>query len=587
MRTVSLPRETPTRRRSRAPRSDVPAPLHIIKRTKTVEFRPNTKRDTSNGSMDCGPDRPLSVVKKRQGRPLADEVAPGVNIPRIGNSVATADRIPPAQRHFQPEARQWGFSGQRTSSSGTTRRRYSTQSRDTSDGSSAGQPPSLGFLDNISVIEPFESHSPVQMDTSFSSMPISVDCNDDCHLLVPRLSVTAEVQTSNHAISTVWAAIEISVQLARPFTYSLPNQNPNDGFLSPNPLRVGSVSRFGYLYNVQVDVFPVPGTAVIEVIQNNKERNLGLGSSMLVLAKVRIDHQGLRQPDRAIAQKSNKLIADLESELGVASIKYLQVRVRYCHSGFPKSSSVTPTGGTTDYQTQLETTATCVIDQQALNSPSCASPARSCLGSLAGIVASYWGPFRANEILSQETCHQSSSAVAADLTSADNRRSTAAQDGPDYRKKTDTSAYTPFPRRRVGLQAPSPEQGEDPARKIWTEMRRRISGSRPKMRASNTVSPDATTPLMNPERPSSFTGSLRIKSDVDRRRELLRDVALRNKRSIGAESLKSLVPSMRNLEMSSREAWGDSSSSLSNAHNKENFPTERRKEGRWSLGAWW
>lgn len=104
------------------------------------------------------------------------------------------------------------------------------------------------------------------------------------------------------------------------------------------------------------------------------------------------------------------------------------------------------------------------------------------------------------------------------------------------------------------------------------------------MRTGNAGGLSATAAPTISGRAAINTGSMKIKSDVDRRRELIRDVALRNKRSIGADSLKSLVPSMMNLDISGREAWGGPSSST---FNKENVPPERRKEGRWSLAGWW
>ncbi|KAI0871655.1 hypothetical protein GGS24DRAFT_470416 [Hypoxylon argillaceum] len=417
------------------------------------------------------------------------------------------------------------------------------------------------------------------MDASFSSIPMSADYSDDCHLLVPRISVTPGVQSFDGTISTVWAAIEISVQLSRPFTDGLLDSHPDSAFLLSNPLRPGSVSRFGYLYNLQVDVIPVQQTTVIEVIQG-ENKSLNLGSSMLILAKVQIDARQSRQPNKAITQRSNELIADLECELGVPTMRYLQARLRYRHSGFPVSNSIAPINGTIDCQTSLETTVTGVIEQQALNGASALSIASSSGSSLFDIVASYWGPFRANEIFSRKAYDQPITAVKGTTKFSNNLKTTSTEDIPTYQPEKVLDPFTPMPRRPVGIQPSSPD--EDPARKIWTEMRRRSSRSRP-----SAENPPTTTAMSIFGRISANTGSLsslRMRSEVDRRREVIRDVALRNKRSIGADSLKSLVPSMMNLDVSSKESWGDESS---NTSNKENVPPERRKEGRWSIAGWW
>ncbi|KAI1752613.1 hypothetical protein F4782DRAFT_540271 [Xylaria castorea] len=488
-----------------------------------------------------------------------------------------------AQRQSKSQAPLRWFSRQRTSSSGTTCRRYSSQSCSlSSDQSSIGQSPSTGFLDEISTLEPRESRSLAHMDTSFSSMPTSAGYSDDCHLLVPHISITPEVQTFNNSISTVWATIEISVRLSRPYTDKILDANLEDSSLLSNPLRVGSVSRFGYLYNLQVDVFPTSQTAIIEVIVD-KKRLLNLGSTILVLAKVRIDCRQRQQPHGAMIRKSNELIADLESELGLAHIKYLQVCLQYHHSGFSTSNNATPTDGAIDCQTQLKTTATGVIDQHALHSPLSTSHVRASENSLFDIVASYWGPLRANDIFSQKT-HRADSVVANNTTLINNHKAIAAKDSFTHQMTTPFNPFTSLPQRQANLQPPSLEQEDDPARRIWAEMRRRTSGSRPTIPATNAGNLSAAAVRTLTERVPTAISPMKMKSEVDRRRETIRDVALRNKRSIGAESLKSLVPSMMNLEMSSKEAWGDSSS---NTSNKENIPPERRKEGRWSFAGWW
>ncbi|KAI1300069.1 hypothetical protein F5Y03DRAFT_242525 [Xylaria venustula] len=573
MRASSLPRANPPARKSDTATSDIPSPLHIIKRTKTVEFRPTEKRETSTGSIDYGPDRPLSVMKKRRCREPALE-----SISKIGEPMSKADYVSTVQQQ-QPKPRaalRW-LSRHRTSSSGTTvRRRDLRDCSVSSDRSSTGQSSSLGFIDEESTLEPFESCCAATRDTSLSSLLTSADYSDDCHLLVPRISITPEVQISNDGVSTVWAAIEISAQLSLPFTNDMLSLRSGNNLPLSNPLRAGSASRFGLLYNIHVDVIPVPQTVVVDVIQDEKKRKLGLGSSMLILAKIRMDHRQ-RQPDRAMIQKSKKLIADLESELGASGIKYLQVRLRYNHSGFPASNEAISADGTTDWQTHLETTLTGVITQQDLHpSPSSSSTDGR---RLFGLVASYWGPIRANDIFSKPYRLANPVYLRNSTALADSRNAMTTEDYFAYQTAKERNPFSPLPQIPVGLDGSSP-QGEDPARKIWTEMRSKTLRSRPIGHTNNL--PSIATPNI-PERGSIHSGSLKMRPDVDSRRDMIRDAALRNKRSIGADSLKSLVPSMMNLDISSEETWSDSSPA---AFNKENVPPERRKEGRWSLG-WW
>jgi hypothetical protein len=109
------------------------------------------------------------------------------------------------------------------------------------------------------------------MDTSFSNMPPD-NYTADCHILIPRISITPEVHTSNNAVSTVWAAIEIFVQLSSPCANGTLHADAGEGSNLSSPLRAGSVSRFGHLYNLQVDVLPVSQTAIVDVIQDNNKR---------------------------------------------------------------------------------------------------------------------------------------------------------------------------------------------------------------------------------------------------------------------------------------------------------------------------
>lgn len=281
---MSLPRGNPSPWKTQAPKSDIPSPLHIIKRTKTVEFRHNANRETSNGSIDYGLDRPLSVMKKRQcpgpigqiasrTRTREKQTTNGKSSFKMSALKPNADWISSAQRQPKSQAPLRWFSRQRTSSSGTTCRRHNPQSRSSSsDRSSIEQSSSISVLDEVSTLEPCESQSLAQMDNSLSIIPPSADYGDDCHLLVPHISITPEVQTSNNAMSTVWAAIEISVQLSRPYTDTILDANLDDSSLLSNPLRVGSVSRFGYLYNLRVDIFPTSQTAIMEVIEGDQKR---------------------------------------------------------------------------------------------------------------------------------------------------------------------------------------------------------------------------------------------------------------------------------------------------------------------------
>ncbi|KAI1436078.1 hypothetical protein GGR50DRAFT_693461 [Xylaria sp. CBS 124048] len=567
--------------------SDIPSPLHIIKRTKTVEFHPRTRREISNSSVDYGPDQPLNVAKKRQRRGPASEethstrtyedqaveVQPTRETASPMPSAVTASQV---RQPSKPQSRLSWFSRQRAStssaSSGTTCRRYNLRgSSMSSHGSSIGRLPSSEYVEEADS-EPFESRSSMQIDTSILSTPAPPI--DDCHLLVPRISITPEVEMSNNAISMAWVAIEISVQLSRPY-HDTARHPYVDESLVTSPPRAGSVSRFGYIYDLQVDVLPVPQTVIIQVLQDNNKKSLSLGSTMLVLARIQIDRRRLTQASKPTAPKPDELIADIEKQLGAALFKCLQVRLRYKHSGFAALDQAVPTAGTMDYQTRLETTVSGVIEQQALR-PFLRSPRAGTDGaSLFDIVASYWGPVRANEIFHCGAAFRQGNRNAGTVTRNNVITTTApvtsvqqygastvlAATQQNIRFRADPDPSTPVARRQGKSPPPPPPRSEspdleDPAHRIWTAMRRRSSHMRrPSLRSGNVGSlfhaattAGGGTPTFS-EKAATITASSRMRGDVDRRRDLIRDVALRNQRSIGMDSLKSLVPSMMSLEM--------------------------------------
>lgn len=260
MRATSLPKVNPPAGELKSLSSDIPSPLHIIKRTKTVEFRPSEKRDMSSGSVDYGPDRPLSVMKKRHcQRQAVDYFDIGDHTPKPGDTISTQQPRPRAPLRWL---------SRRTSSTGTTRRRYEPRScSGYSDASS-----NLGYLDEASSTETSESRCSARIDTSFSSIPTPTYYGDDCHLLVPFVSITPEVITLHNGISTLWAAIEISARLSLPYSNDMLTSQSNADRLLSNPLRVGSVARFGTIYDLQTDVIPIPHTTIVRVIKDSQKR---------------------------------------------------------------------------------------------------------------------------------------------------------------------------------------------------------------------------------------------------------------------------------------------------------------------------
>ncbi|KAK0715752.1 hypothetical protein B0H67DRAFT_581519 [Lasiosphaeris hirsuta] len=249
-----------------------------------------------------------------------------------------------------------------------------------------------------------------------------------------------------------------------------------------------------------------------------------------------------RHPARGghIRQSSEDLIQDLEHHLGSTMTEYLQVRLTYRHSGFPRrtasppspsSPDVTPIAkpidGIVDMQTTLETTARAVIKRH--NSASMWSPRPTPQPTpLFEIIALHWGPVSASEVMRRVVSSRTPSRrVVSNLptvqgstaaTAAASERGSGSEDTmrpgpgtPPPAAPGPASALPrtapPIPRRQTSLHKasmpqPSPygsregadraalpiwptaaddiaeddDPGHDRARQIWTEIHRATTG---------------------------------------------------------------------------------------------------------------
>ncbi|KAL7627536.1 hypothetical protein AAE478_001729 [Parahypoxylon ruwenzoriense] len=627
--------------------ADIPSPLHIIKRGKSMQVLRSNLRNTSSDSFNGGPDQPLTVVKNRKSqsrvcgskghreingpahggvserrsqsvtidtgeafqlqwgslffinrevvvsKKACDPVTPKVSkasAPRRSSSLQVKQPVSPT---FLTKLR--SLSKGRTLSSRTTRRRYDSRvssgcsdgslfklsdesvagSCDLSSGPDNPEPPS--FLS--------ESESYVFDDNPFASVQTFNGNAPDPYVLVPHVSVTPESRTLNDGQSNLWVAIEISGQLFRPHTgnssQSLPYASESQPPFIPVHHCDAGLSRYGYLYDIKVDILPTTESSVVDLIGDTAIRTVSPGSSHLILACIRLGASRAYQP-RASKRVSDTLIADLESQLGDIRIEYMQVRVNYCHSGFPAFGASLSEDGISAYQTRLETATTGTIKRQ--NPTSMWSPRPTPISNpLFTVIASHWGPTRANEVMHKIMSNRSSPRRAG--TSQTSR-------GEDIVKPPSrTGTAPPVPRRQASLKRSSPEKITDPARKIWTEMRRTSSGHRPAFHVSKANRLPAATTFVDVPNPGAAArpapARSESKAEVQRQRELIRETAVRNKRSIGADSLKSLVPSVAETSPGDKENRKSVPDSPSPRGKQDLHFDGRKREGRWSLGGWW
>lgn len=222
--------------------------------------------------------------------------------------------------------------------------------------------------------------------------------------------------------------------------------------------------RYGCLYDLSIEILPTDNSEVIEVIDDKActrygplatktssptlirfqmshcrlssltlrfqtRTTLHLGSRLLLLVHVRLLPTAPRcnsRSSRHRRQSSDDLIEDLEYHLGSTKLDYLQVLIRYQHSGFSQRAwlpRTTTIDGIMSLKTMVETTAIAAIKLQG--SSSLWSP-RDALqpNPLFEIIASHWGAETTSDVIRRilssrslpsqrrETIHQQSSLPA-------------------------------------------------------------------------------------------------------------------------------------------------------------------------------
>ena len=312
------------------------------------------------------------------------------------------------------------------------------------------------------------------------------------------------------------------------------------------------------------------------------------GQTRLILAKISLGKS--RPTSSSCSTSSADLLTDLESHLGDTYHPYLTVRLSYKHSGFQNSEGNVPAAyDKGSHITHLQTDVVTVIKRH--NSQSAWSPRTSQMayqpsdynplmrivrqhlpsdeaaGMLAKLVDGHHqypflqpavnigGPSEDTAMpVDNSLCSKAPSIVRTSL------HDVIALEGPLSSSEICQSSTGSFARFKGPPRALSDET--DPARKIWCEMRRSSRG-RPSRNAWGGLSNDEyTEDDLTPTRKSfsaatssTFDGPSSLGStqhanrhhreeSIDYERNLIMDIALKNKRSLGAETLRSMAPSI-------------------------------------------
>jgi hypothetical protein len=327
-----------------------------------------------------------------------------------------------------------------------------------------------------------------------------------------------------------------------------------------------SVSRFSHLASAEVN------------------RILQLGQTALVLSRIKLP--ACKKARHHMEDYSANLLEELEQQLGNIATKCLSIEVSYYNSLFPAHRGMAIDDGLSYYATKLCTKADAVIARHTENSTwTRVESTRPDLGSsrLARLINEHYNISKAKDIMKRIASTQEMSG----------RRSLLQHRGIEIGRTWNNSSDTIVPHKQARSQSdivfPTYENenmivsgleplidltsqisaeveandqadihkgldkaGEiDPARKIWNEMRRSSRG--PQQRPSLLLSRERNREASHSSHETSVFKLSSNNSAIDMcdnddefggrsMMQEIKEIALRNKRSIGADTLKSMAP---------------------------------------------
>ena len=323
-------------------------------------------------------------------------------------------------------------------------------------------------------------------------------------------------------------------------------------------------------------------SSVLEIIGNlHESKTIYAGETHLILAKLRIARVTKATSHIRESSTSDELIADLESHLGDIVTSYLSVRLTYKHSGFLhyKRTAINWEGGMSSHTTRLQTEASAVIKRRNLQSawsPRTSREVNSPLevNPLIKLIEMHLPINQAHEAIrrlgderiqipmarrlrngsevaggsSEETVKASAgSGFAARIESTLSMSIIHPQPGPTTLKDSKTMSDKSIAQLENQDTHPTPQS--DPARKIWTEMRRHSRGHRDHRCSVSATHHSTDSDDCSPSRLGSSV-------TVDDERKRIQETALRNKRSVGADTLRSIAPSLGKAKGSTIGGFG-------------------------------
>jgi hypothetical protein len=328
---------------------------------------------------------------------------------------------------------------------------------------------------------------------------------------------------------------------------------------------------------MRIKAQPPRGCALLDYI-GDLSFQLNALETRFVLAKIRVG--GVDSNPSPPTQDPEILMAELQNHLGETLTHYLTVQATYKHSGFTEweGSSATREGTyahSSFHQTEVRVAIKRHDPLSAWSPRNSETFNRSPHSNLFYELIERHLPAdkaaQALEIICKDQPHTlSNMRCASGRVAPVHARGSISRDAfvaasrpqtPLSRAKSSTTVgpvvtSPPSPVRRI-LPGEEEEEANDPARKIWAGMRQASAGGRPRRHPRKSISADhynAVNEVSSPDRHSSSQSLIESPHDqsfdnlddsgIELERSKIKQVALRNQRSVGTETLRSMAPSI-------------------------------------------
>ncbi|KAK2046472.1 hypothetical protein LZ31DRAFT_462273, partial [Colletotrichum somersetense] len=199
-------------------------------------------------------------------------------------------------------------------------------------------------------------------------------------ILMPRISVTPEVDAIDNNTTSIWAAVKVHGQACR----------QQDGATGPDTFaEVCKLSvdedicqgaedpwKDGCIHSMSIQVIPTGNNRILDVIRDDPiPTSLGNNEMILLLVHVLLDRPHPKKQAGHVRQRSDELIEDLQYQLGDSWLDYVRVVVKYNYSAFPLQSRCEAVNGVVEMGTKLETSVKAIIRHRNYQSPWSPCPA--------------------------------------------------------------------------------------------------------------------------------------------------------------------------------------------------------------------